>query len=84
VECLLRCGNRQLPHHLAQGFSGSDLNRVYEPTHARLSLDAAFGTGWDGLAYPLVAEQANSSRTRQNGFPGAGLPSIYMEADPQV
>jgi len=29
VECLLRCGNRQLPHHLAQGFSGSDLNRVY-------------------------------------------------------
>jgi len=28
VECLLRCGNRQLPHHLAQGFSGSDLNRV--------------------------------------------------------
>jgi hypothetical protein len=28
---LLRPGNRQLPCHLAQGFSGSDLTGVYRP-----------------------------------------------------
>jgi len=42
VECLLRCGNRQLPHHLAQGFSGSDLNRVY--TLALVAGDGAAGS----------------------------------------
>jgi len=71
VECLLRCGNRQLPHHLAQGFSGSDLNRVYMTGGKRQSMHAMLGEVRPGQ--PLIIAEGFATAATMRGVTGLAV-----------